>query len=172
MIKGLNRIFWPLDSSPAIHKFPRSFHNLNEFVFRLCCYWIHLRNNKQPAHETLKWQLINNFSLSFFSQQTNSRWRAIRWFQMPTFTSGGSVSCVPGSTSQPASTADVRIASRRPRPCSRVQLPVLWSPSCDARRSVITQSCVRVADSHWLSWRWVVDRPAVFVVQLLKILCF
>lgn len=101
--------------------------------------------------------LLNSFItfLSFNSQQTNSRWRVIKWFQMPISTNGGNDSCAPGSTSQPASIADVKTASRKPRLFSHAQLLVHCVPLWDAHRSAITQSCVPAADSHWLNWRQV-----------------
>lgn len=127
----------------SYHKFPRIF-----YVKFLGYVVVVARFNTQQI-------LIQLFLFVAHSQQTNSRWRVIRWFQMPTSTSGGNDSCAPGSTSQPASTADVRIASPKPRPCSHAQLPVHCVPLWDAHPSAITQSCVPAVDSRWPKSRWV-----------------
>lgn len=101
-------------------------------------------------------RLINCKLLSHFRKSTNSRWRATVWFQMPTSTSGGNALWEPGSISQLAKFAVVKIVSRRPKQLSHDQ-PQSSFQSWDAHRSAITQSNVWDVDSHWLRSRWEIE---------------
>ncbi len=96
-----------------------------------------------------------NFYLFPGGRIPKSRWRVIRWFQMPTSTSGGNVTSGPGSISQLVNIVGDKIASRKLRLCSQDQQLAHWDQLWDVHQSVITQNCVLDVDSLNRNWRWV-----------------